>query len=467
MKIWLAALDAHGGGGITTHLTNITKGLNDVGHEVRWITPIGNLVQDISSLALALNREHFPSYVHNSAVELLETLAVNLEMNFSLLLREEKPDILHCHDVITFNRIKNIAASYSVPVVLTTHGYIAEEEVANGNVQKDSLEHKYWLKTEWYSLKEAHFVCPVGTELANYLHSIFPTDRMQVIANPLHKSFLQRNVPNVREKIGIPEEAFLIFCPSRFAFNKGVEFLVQALDQLTGNLVLLLVDHGMKELQYAIENSSSSEKIRVAKPFSREEISSIYAASNVCVIPSVTAGNSKETSSYTAMEAMVLGTPVIASNIGGLKEVIGNAGVLVPERSVDHLAASIQKLMNDKQEYNRMATLAKERGKQFFTDAIVPKLVDIYQKAINQGGYPFYTSFSLYGFSPMVVRLVFLMILGDYKGMEQLLRKAEIRFGTQYKTALLTSFVILCKILPKEYETIKESGLSYLQKLKK
>ncbi|MEK5079370.1 glycosyltransferase family 4 protein [Solibacillus sp. FSL W7-1436] len=466
MKIWMVALDAHSGGGISTHLFNVTEGLRDAGHEVKWITPAGKIVEDLASIVLNVNKQILNPYPNNWMVDVIETWAVRLEMNFSLMISEEQPDIIHCHDVISFHHLKERAALYNIPIILTVHGYIAEEEVENGNIERYSIEHKYWKKTEWFALKEANRVIAVGVELKKYLMNVYPGVNIDVIPNPIHPSFLNGNYLDIRKQLNIPEDNFLVFCPSRFSFNKGVEYLIEAVGQITGNFSVILVDHGIQGLNEAIADSKNYEKFKVIKPVSREILLSIYRTADVCVIPSVTSGISKETSSYTGIEAMTVGIPVIGSKIGGLSEVLESGGILVKERNSSELKSAIQLLMSSKDEQLFWSKKAKKRSECFKTDFIIPQLEGIYKEAILESEKIYYTPFNLYGFSSKVLRLMFLLINGDISAMQNLLNMDHIRFGENHKNALLSSFEIVCRNLPIEYIEIQNNGIIFLKNLR-
>ena len=127
MNIWIAALDAHGKGGITTHISALTKQLIEMGHSVEWITPGGEITEHISNIVINTNRQLFNKYPNNLSVDVIETWAVRLEMNLRLKLGESKPDIIHCQDVIAYNRIKVIAEKWGIPILLTIHGHIPED----------------------------------------------------------------------------------------------------------------------------------------------------------------------------------------------------------------------------------------------------------------------------------------------------------------------------------------------------
>lgn len=467
MKIWLAAIDAYGGGGITTHLKNLSKGLVSYEHEVQWITPNGKIVEDLSNVVLSINKQLIKPYPNNWSVDVIETWSLRLLINLELLLQVDKPDIIHCHDVITFNRIKLTAERYEIPIILTVHGYIPEEEVYNEHIKENSLEYHYWRKTELFAMKEADNIISVGSALKEYLLSVYPEAQIKIVPNFIDNDFSieEINKDDIRRKLNIPENAFLIFCPSRFAFNKGVEYLIRALNYTPENTYLLLVDHGNSELYNEIQRCFNNERIVVINPIQNEMMSALYKAADICVIPSITSGRGKETSSYTAIESMECDIPVVASDIGGLAEVIGEFGIKVPEKDSKAISNAIIQLI-DKENYNYWKKKCVTRKAEFSSRKIIPRIINIYEETIKKERYIYHTPFNLYGFSSKVLFIIYSVILGDYKSIKNVLDMAQIRFGLAYREALLESTYNVCISLPEDYYEIRQNVVAYIESIK-
>jgi glycosyltransferase involved in cell wall biosynthesis len=113
---------------------------------------------------------------------------------------------------------------------------------------------------------------------------------------------------------------------------------------------------------------------------------------DVFVLPSLAEGTPNS-----IVEAMAHGIPIIASDVGGISDMIGNdAGILVPPGDADALAAAMRRLILDREAREQMGRVAKERYQKLFaTDAVVPLLMDTYTRltantetaAFNQNGH--------------------------------------------------------------------------------
>jgi glycosyltransferase involved in cell wall biosynthesis len=146
--------------------------------------------------------------------------------------------------------------------------------------------------------------------------------------------------------------------------EKGVDVLLRALKQLK--------DLGIQfEGKIAGAGSDAEQLSRLASEFRLAEVAflghvptipELFAWADIVVIPSLWA----EAFGYVAAEAMSTGAVVIAADSGGLPEVIGDAGVIVPAGNVEELAYAISSLSSDAPERERLGKLASNRVREHF-----------------------------------------------------------------------------------------------------
>jgi glycosyltransferase involved in cell wall biosynthesis len=111
----------------------------------------------------------------------------------------------------------------------------------------------------------------------------------------------------------------------------------------------------------------------------RDELVKRYSAAKIAVVPSLYEGFG-----LPAAEAMACGVPVIATTGGALPEVVGDAGILVPPRNADALAAAIKQLLNDKQAQRRMSEAGRERVRQKFSwEQAARETLEVYQEVLT------------------------------------------------------------------------------------
>jgi D-inositol-3-phosphate glycosyltransferase len=116
-------------------------------------------------------------------------------------------------------------------------------------------------------------------------------------------------------------------------------------------------------------------RVRFLGAVEHENLADYYALADICVVPSRT-----ETFGLVALEAQALGTPVVASAVGGLTEIVadGETGFLVAERRPDAFAAAIASLLDDGALRERMGEAARLRAATFTWGRAVDRMAAIY-----------------------------------------------------------------------------------------
>lgn len=125
------------------------------------------------------------------------------------------------------------------------------------------------------------------------------------------------------------------------------------------------------------------EKIKLLGAKTHEELKEIYASSDVFVCPSITAQDGDSEGVPTViMEAMVSELPVVASNSGGITQLIkdGVSGLLCEEKSVWQLVDNICCLLDDAELYQRIVRNGKKTMEQYDYCAIAEKYVEMIKR---------------------------------------------------------------------------------------
>jgi D-inositol-3-phosphate glycosyltransferase len=195
-----------------------------------------------------------------------------------------------------------------------------------------------------------------------------------------------------RVKLGIPVEAKVIVYVGRFEPSKGIETLVRACSQLPKVFRLYLIGGSREEKN----DSQEQQRIRgLVKELGlekvafftgripRQQLPTYYAAANVCVVPSY-----YEPFSLAAIEAMAAGTPVIASNVGGLRYTVmhDKTGLLVPPRNPNILAEAIGQVLTNPLRWQFAGYDAKKWVQNHFSrTSMVSEIHELYESLGNAG----------------------------------------------------------------------------------
>jgi D-inositol-3-phosphate glycosyltransferase len=105
-----------------------------------------------------------------------------------------------------------------------------------------------------------------------------------------------------------------------------------------------------------------------------------YSAAEAVVVPS-----HYESFGIVALEAMACGTPVVASQVGGLAYLVqdGKTGFTVPASDVDALADRLSRLIHDQELRNRLGEKASKVAEEFSWDIIAKQVLDLYEEMLG------------------------------------------------------------------------------------
>ena len=179
-------------------------------------------------------------------------------------------------------------------------------------------------------------------------------DKIEIIPHGIYDHYKKRDREEARAKIGIKEEFVILFFGLLRPY-KGVKYLIKAFESLPEEFIkksrLLIVgetweDREVKELA---KESSFSNKIEVVDRYvSDDEISLYFSASDFLVIPYTRASQSG-----VAHIGMAFGMPIIASEVGGLKESLGKyeGTVFVKPGSAEDIAKALMSVFGERKEF--------------------------------------------------------------------------------------------------------------------
>ena len=167
---------------------------------------------------------------------------------------------------------------------------------------------------------------------------------------------------------------------------KGLRYLLLALSQLVQEypqLSLLLVSKPQEkgETERLIKQLNLAKHIEFVHGVSTESLVQYYAESSIAIVPSVYEGFG-----LPAGEAMACGLPLVSTDGGALPEVVGDAGVTVPIKNPQAMAAAIENLLLNTAERKRYGKLARKRIEEKFSWTLAAKeLTALYYQILDGG----------------------------------------------------------------------------------
>jgi glycosyltransferase involved in cell wall biosynthesis len=193
-------------------------------------------------------------------------------------------------------------------------------------------------------LREADYVVMVCEHLRKTAVAMGATAaRTRAILNGCDlEVFRPGNRSQARERLGIDQSSEAVVYVGRMDLQKGLRELVQAVAALHSNrprLHCYLVGHGhdRSQIEDAIRASEAGGYIRLVPGCAFDEVAVWMAAADVVTLPSYMEGCPNA-----ILEALACGRPVVATNVGGIPEILNDScGRLVPPREPDELAEAL------------------------------------------------------------------------------------------------------------------------------
>ena len=202
-----------------------------------------------------------------------------------------------------------------------------------------------------------------------------PRDRFVVIPNGLDLSLYGPGQRRDREPGRIE-----LLAVGQLVDYKGHQYLLEALGRLAPRhpgLRLTMVTHQPRlrpQFEELCGRLGIADRVTFAGPFPTAELVERYRSCDILVQPSLA-----ECFPVTVLEAMASGKPVIATDVGGVAEEVGDAGIVVPPRDAAALEMAIERLALSPEERGRLGDLALERVRELYDGrSVARRHADLY-----------------------------------------------------------------------------------------
>jgi starch synthase len=372
-------------GGAGVHVEYLTRELTRLDNGEHQVTVFAFGEQSIRSGNLTVQgvRPDFALPFQDPRHEkFLDTLARDLLMIGSL----RDIDVIHCHTWYTHLAGCLARQLTGAPLVLTTHSL---EPHRPWKVEQlgTAYQASTWIERTAY--QNADGVIAVSEAMADDVQTLYGVrrERIRVIHNGIdldqYKPTLE---PAVLARHGIdPHKPYVLFV-GRITRQKGIIHLVHAIQYLRPGTQVVLCAGAPDTAEIGREMTEAVEQARqrtanpiiwIARMLPKEDIVPLYSQAALFVCPSV-----YEPFGIINLEAMACGTPVVASAVGGIKEVVvpEETGLLVPfeprgdgdfeprdpERFARDLAETINRLLDDPHHCRQMGLRSRERAEHLF-----------------------------------------------------------------------------------------------------
>jgi glycosyltransferase involved in cell wall biosynthesis len=363
-------------GGAQKYVYDLATNLNPQKFEI--VVAAGGDGELLKKLKKAKRKTYSLKYLKRSISPYYEIRAFFEILN---LLKKEKPDIIHINSSKGTVLAALAGKMIKTKVIYTVHGSVFMASFP-------WLIRKFWLWIEKIFSRFKDKIITVS-EFDRELwlkHKIVPSEKIVTIHNGLGpkdtKTSIQKlellKILNLKSSTNYK----IVGTIAHLYPEKGIEYLIEAAKILNHELritnyelIFIVIGEGAerKKLEKLIR------KYRLENNFfllgEIKEASRYLETFDIFVLPSV-----KEGFPYTVLEALAAGTPIIASQIGGVSEIIENKknGLLIPKEDPQVLAQKIFFLINNPEIAQRLTEKAKESIKNFSLEKMIKKTENIY-----------------------------------------------------------------------------------------
>lgn len=331
-KIILCTFFSQHSGGLESHFNSLKKYLEEANYVVKEKKMIKNknYLKVIKYLLKNL-----------SSINNLEILKNKILQNIYAEESIKNGDIYHFHDVLSLYSLRKLKNEKN-KFILTVHGPLSRE--SKMMTPKNHLYIKYLEKIEKEAYQLADKIITVDTGQKNIVVDMYGIDpnKISVIFNAVDSN----------EFIHSKLEKKYILVPRRLVKKNGVDIAIKAMKYVAKNdLILKIAGSGieMESLKALSKELGVEKNVEFLGDANRIEIKKLILESKAIIIPSVPSEGVIEATSISALEGMSAGKIVIASNIGGLKEIIKDKenGLLFKAGDFEELGRLINKILDN------------------------------------------------------------------------------------------------------------------------
>jgi len=291
------------------------------------------------------------------------------------ILKEHRPDILH----INSSKAGLVAAiagrlARTRSIIFTSHGWAFFEDRSLG------ARLLIWM-AQWLTVLLSHKVIAVSEHIRQNVPSLFVSKRKVTVIRHGIAPFPLAVKESARamllgEKSSELKHVTWIGTISELNLNKGVRYAIRAMKELP-NAIFVVIGEGVerRKLEQEIRELELSDRVFLAGH--KERAHELLSAFDVFCLTSTT-----EALGYSLLEAGRAGLPVVASDVGGIPEIIddGKSGTLVESRNVAALSTALTALIESDEKRERVRRALKEKVEQEFSlHQMVEKTLQLYQ----------------------------------------------------------------------------------------
>jgi PEP-CTERM/exosortase A-associated glycosyltransferase len=294
------------------------------------------------------------------------------EQRLAEVVGEVRPDILHAHSPV-LNAIPalRVGRRFGIPVVYEVRAFWEDAAVDHGTTQEQSLRYRLTRGLETYALKRAGHVTTICEGLRRDIVARgIPASKVTVIPNAVDiDAFAPSGTPDeaLKAKLGLAGHPVVGFIGSFYAYE-GLDLLLDAMTRVVArrpDVRVLLVGGGPQadSLKDQVQRLRLADKVVFTGRVPHAEVQRYYDLIDVLAYPRHSIRLTELVTPLKPLEAMAQGRLLVASDVGGHRELIqhGRTGLLFKADDAAALADVLLQLFAEPQRWNEL----RANGRRF------------------------------------------------------------------------------------------------------
>lgn len=357
--------------------------------------------QDSKTESLSVKGYPFDNPIFDNADDKLKSVFKTLSTGIQMNTEPIDADVVHCHT--WYAHFAGIVAKlcYGTPLVITTHSLEPlrpwkREQLGRG------YDASSWVEKTAIEMADALIAVSEETKEDVLKHFDVDESKVHVIYNGINlQQYITTSETSTLDEYGVDKNKPYVLFVGRITRQKGIIHLVNAIKYIDPDTQIVLcagapdtpeIGEEMKQAVNEVQKTRNNV-IWIDKMVTKEEIIQLYSHADVFCCPSI-----YEPFGIINIEAMACNTAVVASAVGGIKEVVvhGETGLLIPleqqteapfepvdpDKFSRDLAQGVNQVINDKNLQQTMAKNGRKRVEEYFDWVAIAQQVETLYKSL-------------------------------------------------------------------------------------
>lgn len=318
-----------------------------------------------------------PLSAWSASVPVLNQWAIvhSLQQRLDQIIPQIKPDILHAHSP-ALNGLAALHASrrHKIPLVYECRAFWEDAAVDHGTTTENSLRYRLTKMLESYVFRNADAITTICDGLRSDIFTRgVASEKITVIPNAVdieRFSYGLQADQALRTQLGLQNKIVLGFIGSFYAYE-GIPLLLEALQKIVEKQPetrLLLVGGGPQEslIKQKVHELQLDKQVIFTGRIPHDKVQDYYNQVDIFVYPRLPMRLTDLVTPLKPLEAMAQGRLVVASDVGGHKELIshGHNGYLFRANDSEALASSVLDLLNQPDQWANLRTAGRQYVEQ-------------------------------------------------------------------------------------------------------